>query len=680
VGLIAMRAFSLSIALALAACGPPEPVGQAFGPPLIPRSALFADAVRSAGKISPDGKWLGYIAPADGALNIWIAKREAPGETKPITRATGSGIQNFLFALDNRHVLYAQDADGDENTRIYATDLTTGEATPLTPKGARADIDNISPKHPSEILVTLNDRDTAYFDPVRINIQTGATKRLERNTQFSGFVTDADFALRYASRQTEDGGKEWFVRDGTQWRSWATVPPEDAVLTGLGTITTDGKTLNLVDTRNRDRAAQVAIDTANGAAHVLYEDPRADVGEVLKHPVTGKVQAVAARHLAKRWHVIDPEVAPDIAALQTLAKDGEFSVDARTQDDQTWIVRIGSSQTPERFYIYDRTSRRASLWFETEPDWAKRTVAVTHPLEIASRDGLRLPSYYLLPPTTDSDGDGTPATPLPMVLRVHGGPWDRDDDRFNGLNQWLANRGYAVLAVNFRGSTGFGKSFVNAGDREWGGKMLDDLVDAVAWAEQHKIAAPGKTVILGASYGGYAALAALTMRPTTFACGVAVAAPSNLETLIATIPPYWASTRRLYTTRVGDPDTADGRALLKARSPLMHIDALTRPLLIGQGATDPRVKQSEADQIVQALRIKGRPVTYVLFPDEGHGFAKPANAIAFSAVTEAFLAKCLGGRAEPVADDLRASSITIPIGANVLPEIATALNERAAHR
>lgn len=661
----------LVVALGLTACGPSEPAKAPPVSTLIPRSALFADPAKSQGKISPDGKWLGYIAASGGTLSVWIARRETPSNPAPL--ATGGGIQNFTFAFDSRRILYTRDTDGDENTQLFATNLTTGKTTALTPKGARADIDNVSPKHPAEVVVTMNDRDEAFFDPVVVNIETGVIKRLEKNAQFSGFVTDANFALRYASRQTPDGGKEWFVRDGTRWRPWANVPPEDAILTGLGTITTDGNTLNLVDTRNRDRAAQVAIDTASGTATVLYEDHRADVGEALKHPLTGKVQAVAARYLAKRWHTIDPEIAPDIAALQTLAGDGEFSVDARTQDDRTWIVRIASPQAPERFYLYDRPSRQASLWFDTEPDWAKRTVAPTHAVEIKSRDGLLLPSYYLLPPNTDTDQNGTPDKPLPTVLRVHGGPWDRDDDRFNGLNQWLANRGYALLTVNFRGSTGFGKSFVNAGDHEWGAKMLDDLVDAVAWLEQHKIAAPGKTAILGSSYGGYAALAGLTMRPQTFACGIAVAAPSNLETLVATIPPYWTATRRLYTARVGDPETAAGRALLKERSPLTHIDALARPLLIGQGANDPRVKQSEADQIVQALQAKNRPVTYVLFPDEGHGFAKPANAIAFSAVTEAFLAKCLGAQAEPVADDLRASSITIPVGAEHLPEVSTAL-------
>ena len=346
------------VVLWLAACSPGDPAKlAAFSPPLIPRSALFADPVRSGGKISPDGKWLAYIAPAGGTLNVWIAPRATPDDAKPLTHAAGSGIQSFVFAFDNRHILFVQDTDGDENTRVFAISLTTGVTSALTPKGARADIDNISPKRPAELVVMMNDRDEAFFDPVVVTIETGATKRLEKNAQFSGFVTGADFALRYASRQTQDGGKEWFVHDGSRWRPWTKVPPEDAILTGLGTITTDGKTLNVVDTRNRDRAAQVAIDTASGTAAVLYEDPRADIGEALKHPLTGKVQAVAARYLTKRWHTVDPEIAPDIAALQTLADDGEFSVDARTLDDRTWIVRIASSTAPERFYIYDRPSR-----------------------------------------------------------------------------------------------------------------------------------------------------------------------------------------------------------------------------------------------------------------------------------------------------------------------------------
>lgn len=642
-------------------------------PALIPRQVLFGNPERTHGRISPNGAWLGYVAPVDGVPNLHVARTDAPESVRILTRDGKRGIREFVFAFDNRHVLYVQDRDGDENFQLFAADLMTGATRALTPPGARAEIDNLSAKLPGEVLVNLNDRDSSYFDPVRIEIATGTRHRLLENTLFAGFLSDESFALRIASRPTPDGGKEWLVPEGGSWTSWSKVPQEDRITTGLRGFAADGTTLYLVDSRGRNTAALFAIDTETGARTLVHEDPRADVGDGLIHPISGIVQAVVTNYLKPAWHVLDPEIAQDIASLQKLAGDGHFAVDARTQDDRIWIVRVSSSRASETTYLYDRSTGGARLWFDSAPQLAGLPLRTLQTVEIESRDGLTLPSYYTLPASSDCNDDGIPERSVPLVLLVHGGPWDRDSYRFNAPHQYWANRGYAVMSVNFRGSTGFGKAFVNAGDLQWGRKMQDDLLDAVAWAVQRGIAQPDKIAIVGGSYGGYAALAGLTMTPRAYACGISGFGPSNLLTLIETMPAYWGPSSKAFTARVGDPETAEGKALLAERSPLHFVHQIERPLLIGHGANDPRVRQAESDQIVQAMQASGIPVTYVLFPDEGHGFVRAENDIAFSAVTEEFLSHCLGGRFEPVGNDFAGSSITVPAGAHLLPGVANAL-------
>jgi dipeptidyl aminopeptidase/acylaminoacyl peptidase len=295
---------------------------------------------------------------------------------------------------------------------------------------------------------------------------------------------------------------------------------------------------------------------------------------------------------------------------------------------------------------------------------------------VPASDGLGLVSYYTLPVQSDPDNDGKPAGPLPMVLFVHGGPWARDYWGYDPYHQWLANRGYAVLSVNFRGSTGLGKAFVNAGDHEWAGKMHQDLIDAVDWAVKEGIADPQRVGIMGGSYGGYATLVGLTFTPDKFACGVDIVGPSNLITLLSTIPPYWAPMIEIFTQRVGDHRTEEGRKLLTERSPLSRVDQIKRPLLIGQGANDPRVKQAESDQIVAAMKNHKIPVTYALFPDEGHGFARPENGMAFNAVAEVFLSRHLGGRHEAISEDIRQSSLTVPAGGGDIQGLMESLQKK----
>jgi dipeptidyl aminopeptidase/acylaminoacyl peptidase len=652
----------LSGALLLAACSPDAPQTPSAGdaaaepPPLIERERLFGNPERAGGAISPDGRWLGYIAPRAGVLNVYVAPSDDPGAARPVTNDRLRGIRNFRFAYTGNHVLYGQDVGGDENFQVFAVDLTTGEERPLTPAGSRAGVEalSLSSAHPHEVVVSVNDRDPMYFDLVRIDLTTGEQTRLIENDEFGAVYVDHDF-------------------EGDAWQRWTTVPQEDTLTTGFAGFTHDGATLYLLDSRDRNTAGLFAIDTLSGERELLHEDMRADVNDALADPATGVVQAAAVNYLRDEWTAIDPAIAPDLERLRELAAGGEFRVMSRTQADDRWVVVVADSTAPARYYLYDRATGAAELWFETRPALAEAVTSPMHPVEIGSRDDLTLVSYYTLPPASDPDGDGRPSTPAPMVLLVHGGPWYRDSYGFNPMHQWLANRGSAVLSVNFRGSTGFGKDFINAGDLEWGRKMHDDLLDGVAWAVEAGITRDDTVAIMGGSYGGYATLAGLTMTPTEFACGVDIVGPSNLITLLSTIPPYWGPMRKIFTTRMGDDATEEGRRLLAERSPLSYADRIVRPLLIGQGANDPRVKQAESDQIVTAMQARDIPVTYVLFPDEGHGFARPENRLAFNAAAEEFLGTCLDGRVEPIGHELAGSSITVPVGAALLPGLDAAL-------
>ena len=652
-------------------------VAPAAPPPLLEREILFGNPERAGGAISPDGRWLGYLAPRHGVLNVYVAPSDEPEAAKPVTNDRGRGIRFFSFAYTGNHVLYGQDVGGDENFQVFAVDLTTGEERALSPRGSRASVANLSAKLPEEAVLAVNDRDPVYFDLMRVNLLTGEQTRLIENKEFSDFSIDEDFALRYAVKQTADGGQEYFQRVGDAWQSWSVVPQEDSLTTGMAGLTADGGTLYMLDSRGRNTGAAYAVDTRTGERTLVHEDARADVNGAIVHPATGVIQAASVNYLRNEWTVLDPAIAPDLEKLKAIG-DGEIVVASRTLADDQWVVLLLRSDATAKYYLYDRAAGTTRFWFDTRSALAGAKLAPMHPVEIKSRDGLTLVSYYTLPLESDPDGDGMPAEPMPMVLFVHGGPWGRDAYGLNSTHQWLANRGYAVLSVNFRASTGFGKEFVNAGDLEWGRKMHDDLLDGVAWAVSAGIAQADKIAIMGGSYGGYATLAGVTMTPTEFACGVDIVGPSNLITLLSTIPPYWGPIKTLFTSRVGDDGTEEGRTLLTERSPLTYVEQIQRPLLIGQGANDPRVKQAESDQIVTAMQSKSIPVTYVLYPDEGHGFARPENRLSFNAATEEFLGTCLGGRVEPTGDDLEGSSITVPTGVELLPGLQTALDAREA--
>lgn len=644
--------------------------------PLIPRAVLFGNPDKSSARLSPDGSQLAYLAPVAGVLNIWVGAADNPAVAKPITRDRARGIRIYFWAYTSRHILYLQDHDGDENWRVYCVDLRTGQARDLTPlEGVRARIQHVSPRLPREILIGLNDRDPELHDIYQVNIETGQKTMILKNMGFVSFITDDDFQVRFGTGVTPHGGTQIMRRtpDGA-WKVFAEIDQQDALTTGPIDFDKRCEILRMIDSRDRNTAALTAVDLVTGDELVIAEDARADLSGVLVHPTERTMQAAAFTYERRHWKILDESIEPDFAYLRTVA-DGDFDVTSRTLDDRCWLVTYVLDDGPARYYYYNRTEKRARFLFTDRRRLEGLPLAQMHPLVIKSRDGLDLVSYLTLPVGVDQDANGRPEEPQPLVLLVHGGPWSRDDWGYDAYHQWLANRGYAVLSVNFRGSAGFGKTFINAADREWGGKMHDDLIDALNWAVAERIVDPQRIAVMGLGYGGYAVLWGLTDTPETFACGVDIGGPSSLVTLLESVPPYVKPMLDLFTSRVGDHRTEAGRALLLERSPLTHVEKICRPLLIGQGANSQWVKQAEADRIVAAMQAKDVPVTSVLFPDEGRGFQRPENQMAFNAIAEAFLAEHLGGRAEPIGEDFRGSSVKIPIGAEQVPGVFEAMQE-----
>ena len=641
---------------------------------LIPRAALFGNPVKAGAQLSPDGQFVSWVAPVDGVMNVWVAPAGKPQEGRALTQVKDRPITSYFWSGDSRQILFVKDQAGDENFRLYGVDVAQGHQRDYTPfdKVRVRILQARSSVRPDEMLVGINQRDPRWHDVHVLNLKTGELKLVMKGDGLGGVIADDSLAIRLAVRPNREGGADVFkVADGKlAAEPFLSTTLEDSGTEPLG-LSRDGKTMFWTDTRGRDKAALFAEDMASGARKLLAEDARADLGDVLQHPVTGQIQAYAVEYLKTEWHFLDKALKADFDWLQSKLGEGELKVMSRTDRDDRWVVSVDAVSKVATTYVFDRKARQLTPLYVSRPDLKEAPLVPMHGVEIKARDGLVLPSYLSLP-----QGAGTADKPLkavPMVLLVHGGPWGRDGYGYNGLHQWLANRGYAVLSVNFRASTGFGKQFLNAGNLQWGKAMHDDLLDAVEWAVRRGVTTPDKVAIMGGSYGGYAALAGVTFTPKTFACAVDIVGPSNLETLLGTIPPYWEAGRKQFHRRMGDPTTEEGRALLRAASPLYKAGQIERPLLIGQGANDPRVKQAESDQIVQAMQERKIPVTYVLYPDEGHGFQKPANRISFHAVTESFLGQCLGGRVEPIGDTLRQSTGQVVTGASHVPGLTEAV-------
>lgn len=612
--------------------------------PLIPREALFGNPERAQARLSPGGERLSFLAPVDGVLNVWVGPVDGDlsRDFSPVTDDRARGIRAYFWTEDGRYLVYLQDQNGDENWRLYAVDPENrGEARDLTPfEDVQAQVIGRSRHHPGEILVGLNERDPRLHDAYRLTVATGELELAAENPGgVAGWTADEELRVRAATRTRGDGGADLLYRpdEASQWREIARWDKEDSLNSAPLGFTADGSRMHLLDSREANAARLVTLDPDSGESDVLAEDPHYDVGGVELNPDSREVEAVAFVRARAEWVVLDDAVREDFKALNSL-HPGDLTIASRDHADRRWLVAFDADDGPAAYYFYDREAKGGAHLFDSRSDLAEYTLARMEPVSFAARDGLQLHGYLTLPPGAAPSG-------LPVVLNVHGGPWARDMWGYDPEAQWLANRGYACLQVNFRGSTGYGKEFVNAGDREWGAKMHDDLVDTVRWAGEEGIADPERVAIFGGSYGGYAALSGAAFTPELFRCAVDIVGPSNLVTLIESIPPYWETLRSTFTERVGDPEAEP--EFLRSRSPLFYVDDIGIPILIAQGANDPRVKQQESEQIVAALKEKGLDHEYLLFEDEGHGFARPENRLAFYAAAEAFLTRHLGGRAEP---------------------------------
>jgi dipeptidyl aminopeptidase/acylaminoacyl peptidase len=634
---VSRRACLASLAGVALLPAPPPASAQTGGLPyLIPRAVLFGNPERASPTLSPDGTRLAYLAPKDGVMNVWV-RTLGQKDDKPVTAETKRPVYEYYWQPDGKGILYLQDEGGNENFHLYQVNAAGGSpAKDLTPfPNVRASVYAVDPAFPDTILLGLNRRNPALFDVHKLDLKTGALTLVEENRDgYAGYASDHRMAVRAATKILPDGSTRLMVRDsdGANWRELTTVGPDDSV--SVVGFSPDNAKIWLGSSAEAEAARLLEVDLATSAVTVVAEDATYDVGNVLTHPTRRTLEAVSFERERTEWKIMDKSVAGDFSALRKV-RDGDFSVVSRDSADKTWVVRYLLDDGPVYWYLYDRATKKATVLFPSQIALQGYQLAKMKPVSFRASDGLRLHGYLTLPV-------GVEPVNLPTVLLVHGGPWGRDSWGLDPVAQWLANRGYAVLQVNFRGSTGYGKKYLNAGNREWAAKMHTDLVDGKKWLVKQGVADPAKVAIMGGSYGGYATLVGLTFTPEEFACGVDIVGPSNLNTLLATIPPYWEPIKAMFARRVGADE-----AFLATRSPIHKADRITKPLLIAQGANDPRVKQAESDQIVAALRKAGKPVEYVVFPDEGHGFARPENNLYFTARAELFLRKHLGGRYEP---------------------------------
>jgi len=493
----------------------------------------------------------------------------------------------------------------EPNKPLQVTELETPKATGnevIVFAGAQAEVYPLRPGHPDEVIVGLNHRDPQWHDIYRINITTGECALEVEHDRFISVITDNDLEIRLTEEIVEDGSRVFHMLADGEWQPWQTVPAEDMFTTNMVDFDKSNEILYMRDSRGRDTSALIAINLATGEKTVIAIDDKVDIADVVLHPSERNIQAGSFFHERKRWQILDDSFEADFAFLNDPDK-GDLGINNRSLDDKYWIVYYASDDAPLRYYLYDRQKSSTTFLFTQRKAFENYKLAKMNPAWVKARDGLELLAYYSLPHGSDRQKTGIPDHPLPMVLIPHGGPWNRDHWSCHSWHQWLANRGYAVLSVNFRASIGFGKAFVSAGNREWGGKIIQDQQDAVQWAVSVGIADPSRLAVFGISFGGYSALAGLSFTPELFACGIDLVGPANLVTFMQTLPAYWEPLRRQFDERVGDPNSEEGRALLEKHSPINYVERICKPLLVGQGANDPRVKQAESDQIVQASAI-----------------------------------------------------------------------------
>jgi dipeptidyl aminopeptidase/acylaminoacyl peptidase len=610
-------------------------------PKLIPRELLFGNPEKASPRLSPDGNKMAYLAPnASQVLNVWIRDLQKPSSKDiQITSDQKRGIRQFLWQLDNQSILYLQDNDGDENYHLYQTNIQTKVTKDLTPfANVQVQILAYDPHYPTQLLLQMNKRQPTLFDVYRLNLSTG---ELESDTENEGdvieWIEDNQMQIRLSQSYMADGSTLIRIRNDKQdpWREWLKILPTDHL--SIKGFSADSQFLYAITDIGINTASLFKINLATGERSLVVEDPTYDVSSVLINPFTYEIEAVGIERDRHEWQAMDPNIKADFEKLKHSFK-GTFSLVSRDLKNQKWVISITSDRRPTCFYLYDRATKQLELLFSTQPKLEEYDLSPMESIQYQARDGMTLHGYLTAPV-------GYEKHDLPAVLLVHGGPWVRDSWGLQPTVQWLANRGYVVLQINYRGSTGYGKAYLNAGNREWANKMHTDLLDGKQWLIQQKYVNPNKVAIFGGSYGGYATLVGLTFTPDAFCCGVDIVGPSNLITLIKTLPPYWVNLKPEMDLRIGNLETEE--EFLKSRSPLFKVDQITKPLLIAQGANDPRVKQTESDQIVAEMRKKQLPVEYLLFKDEGHGFAQPQNRLRFYAAAENFLARYAGGRQVP---------------------------------
>ncbi len=625
--------------------------------PLIPRKILFGNPDKFHAKISPDGQYLLYLAPKDGVVNIWLAQIDDLKGAIAVTNVKDRPIDNYFWAYNSKDILYRRDEKGDENYRLYKYNINTKKTRLLTPKlGVMTRLIGESVKYPNEILIGLNDRDKRYFDVYKLNLKTLKKELIFKNDKFPNIIADNNLQIRFVGSQSKDGGTDYYQLKNKKLEHFLSVPMED--LTAILGFDRTNNNIYLLDSRNRNTAVLKLHNLLNGEEEVIAQNDLADITIGAIHPRDRTIQMVWVNYDKISYQVLDKSIEKDINYLTSFNK-GVLHITSRTLDDSIWIVGYASDEAPLKFYKYNRNLTQAEPLFSTHPDLEQYKLQKMHPVIIKSRDGLNLVSYITFPAGSTLDKFNRPNYKSPLIIYVHGGPNARDVWGFNTTHQWLANRGYAVLSINYRGSTGFGRNFLNAANMEWGNKMHNDLIDGVNWAISNNIADKDKIAIMGGSYGGYATLVGLAMTPDIFACGVDLVGPSNLLTLIKGIPPYWEPALNSLKKMIGPWDTEQDREFLKQRSPLTFASNIKKPLFIAQGAHDPRVKQAESDQIVKAMHHAKIPVIYALYEDEGHGLARPENSLSYHALVEQFLAKILGGKAEEIGDDFEGANLLL---------------------
>ncbi len=637
--------------------------------PLIPLEVLFGDSDQTNPQLSPDGRYMAYSAPFEGVANVWI-RTVGKQDDRPLTKNDGSGIWSYQWAFNSEQIIYRQDREGDDNHRLFSADVASGEVRLLTPQVAEdghrvmARIFGGILEKPDELVIGLNLRDTAVHDAYVVNVRTGDLKLSAQGepgiTLFPGWLVDWKRNVRGYVVSAPDGSLTLKLRDGGKGPfkpvlSWNT---EDSAGSRPISFTPDNRGLYMLDSSNRNTTALVEWYPGDAQRRVLIADDQYDIQFTSSNLKTHVVDMAAIARDNFEWHATDGELRNGIEAISSQL-GGDYYILQRSQDDKVWLLGGVSEDYFPAFYAFSRETGQVKMLFAQSNALKGLPLVPMKPIQFNTRDGFTIHGYLSLPIGWEAPG--------PIVLKVHGGPWTRDYWGFDPEVQWLANRGYAVLQINFRGSAGFGKDFLNAGNREWGGKMQDDLTDAVNWAIAQGIADPKRVGIYGMSYGGYAVLCGLTFTPGLFACGVDMFGPSSLVSHLANLPPYQLNRRELWDTRVGRvPRYTEGELkgkmkpeaewtaeeqkeveFLRSRSPLYFVENVRAPLLVAQGANDQRVPQSESDQFVEALRARGMQVEYVVYEDEGHGFYIPENRFDFYRRAEKFLAANLGGRTEP---------------------------------